>query len=162
MVVTIDPVYKDCVKNMYDLDDEPFYKRAIEAVEGFIRSEYGEFPERRTLYTDHAPLCAWAIAKHGLLRVCFHCEPPPYTLAYYTDPELFSLLREYLDVMPILLDPSELRNAVRLKSARGAKYACVWAGHFSLCLSQPGDSVDAVVAEELFGKAQERQAAAPG
>jgi len=64
--------------------------------------------------------------------------------------------------MPTFVDPSVLRGAVRLESVFNAKYACVWASYYTLCLSRPGDPLDAAVAEELLGKAQERQAAAPG
>jgi len=157
MVITVDPMYKDFVERLRYADGEPYYEEVINLVEGFIYSEYGALPERRLLYTGHAPFCAWAAARHGLLRLCLRCEDPPFTLVYYTDPELLDHLREYLGLMPGLVDPLELRRAVRLDSVFNAEYACVWAAYYTLCLSRRGDPLDEVVAKELFGESPEQQ-----
>jgi len=161
MVITIDPMYEDCIKRLRNAGDEPYYKEVINSVEGFVYSEYGGLPERKMLYTDHAPLCAWAVARHGILRLCLRCESPPFTLVYYTDPELLSHLREYLDLMPVFVDPAVLREAKRLESVFNAEYACVWDYYYTLCLSRQGDPLDEVVIEALFGRSPEQQAQAP-
>jgi len=149
IVITVDPTLKCCVEQLKRADGEPMYEEVVNIIEGVVYHEYGELPERKMMYTSHAPFCAWA-AVEQLLRLCLHCEESPYTLVYYSDPELLERLKKYLDIFPSTVKHSELREAKYLKTMFNDRYACIQSGRYSICLSRPDSPSDIAIAEELF------------
>jgi len=143
-----------CLNKLHADEDWPRYEEVINTVEGFIYEKYGVTPERKVLYTGHAPFCAWALTEHGVLRLCLHCEVAPFTIVYYTDPTFLEHLKKYKDLWPRLAEP-DFRDAIRRTSLLNDRFACIYGDYYSLCLSHPDNPSDVAVVAELLGKPPE-------
>jgi len=152
VVYTISPEYEQCLKRLHGSDDSPRYWEVVNKLEGLVYDEYGVLPELERLYTDHAPFCAWAAAKHGIVRLCLHCDFLPFEVVYYTDAELLEHLKKYADLWPELVVPKFI-SVVRVFPPSSDRFACVHKHYYSLCLSRPDNPSDKDVVTALLGQA---------